>query len=774
MKYPIIKIFFLIGFPLLAALCCLSCREDYMEIQDFNKRTDNLPVDVEVNIKPLDSTRGLLDESKTSFSNNELIHIRAEYTCDDLENPGMTKEEIQYGVMKYSGNGKWIYESDEYSLTWPRTAKTAKFTAFYLYGTTGVLTANTMQPIMLSDFNYGEDPLTGVAENVEWGHTVRFDMEHIFTHLLLTQIASGISDEMYFIPPYNADPKSDYQQLNNAFRLEYDEETKVISGVFMRIPDDNYKDKDGNGLVYVAGKTENYDDIEEDGEVRARVRYFLEPRAYTQFELMYPRSRNETATYLSYGGNLTNKTGSEGLLRNHYYEFSILKSSGISMEENPEDGWDDSTPVEILDVEEFIKAVNRGESYSQEDPESGQLIEILESSSVGTILLKNIDFHHEYYDIIDGNFLPDLSLTFDGNYHSIYNMVCPLFNENHGTIKNLGIKDAVTQPEHPLISNENYEGIQGGRADFSRNGIICRTNVGTVSNMHLDHVEMEVQIKTTGTTYEDASREAHNAALLIGSNRGTVSNIRMGGKMALTVKNEGSITTLPNVVIGSLTGQNLGAISDVASLEEDEGESPVYTIKNECNGSSGVYMVGGVVGNNTGTLSNIMMSSITVDATESLGVESLMGGVVGYMPLSTSGAPIIDACIIRGNVIGGPTNSMININSNSYIGGVAGLMNCQGIVTNSSVSFGVVGTDYYDNRVNYGVGGAFGRIEKIAGVEEGEINTLACFGSELSGVKNIGNFAGVAPEGFTIEEHYSGKNINFKHYYENPDIAVFQ
>lgn len=771
LNFKILRFLFLLVFP---ALCFVSCREDFMAPVDYSSRPENLPVNIEVSIKPAEGTRGLLDESKTSFAVNELIHIRAEYICDDPENPGNTETEIQYGVMKYSGNGKWAYESDEYSLNWPRTAISAKFTAYYLYGTTGVLTANTMEPIMLSDFNYGEDPLTGVAEYVQWGHTVSFDMEHIFTHLLLTQISSGISDNMFFLPPFSSDPESDYQQLNNAFRLEYDEETKEISGVFLRIPSEDFKDQAGNGLVYVAGKTENYDDVEEDGEVRARVRYFLEPKAYHQFELMYPRSRTETTTYLSYGGDLTNKTGGAGMLRNHYYEFSILKSSGISMEQDPDDGWDDSIPVEILDVEEFIKAVNRGESYSQTDPKTGEIIDILETSSVGTILLKNIDFHHFFYDIIDGDFLPDLSLTFDGNYHSIYNMACPLFNENHGTIKNLGIKDAVTQLEHPLQSNENYEGIQGGKADFSRNGIICRINIGNIQNLHLNHVEMEVQVKTTGTTYEDASREAHNAALLVGSNRGSISGIRMGGVMTLRVKNEASISTLPNVIIGTLTGQNLATIDDVAPLDEDEGPAPVYTIYNECNGSSGVYMVGGVVGSNTGTLRNIMMSSITVDATKSMGVESLMGGVAGNMPLSSSGAPVIDACIIRGNVKAGPTNSMININSNSYIGGVAGLMNCQGIVTDSSVSVGVIGTSYYDQRVNYGVGGAFGRIEKIAGVEEGEIHTLACFGSMLSGVKNIGNFVGVAPEGFTMEDHYSGKNINYKRYAENPDIAFFQ
>lgn len=775
MLYRYLRLIFMMIMTFVFTMAIISCNDEVLDMAQNKERVDNLPVAIEVNIKSPVGTRGLLDESKTSFETNELIHIRAEFTCEDLKNPGSTYTDIQYGVMKYSGKGKWTYESEAYSLSWPRTAISGKFTAYYLYGTTGVLSSNTMQPILLSDFNYGEDPLTGVTDNVEWGHTVKFDMEHIFTHLLLTQISTGITEEMYFIPHYDSDPESDYQQINNAFRLEYNEDTKEISGVFLRVPSDTYKDKDGNGLVYISGKTENYDDIEEDGEVRARIRYFLQPRAYKQFDLLYPRTRTETTTYLSYSGDLTLKTGSDGMLKNHYYEFSILKSLGISKEEDPDDDWDNSTPITILDVDEFLKAVNRGESYFQTDPETGEEIQILESSSTGTILLRNIDFNHYFYDIIGGTFLPDLSLTFDGNYHSIYNMACPLFNENHGTIKNLGIKDAVTNDNQPLQSNENYEGIKGGKADFSRNGIICRTNIGTINNLHVNHVEMTVEVKTTGTTYEDASREAHNAALLVGSNRGSISNINMAGIQKIRVKNEPSITTLPNVIIGCLTGQNLGTISSVGPMEPDEGvTSPVYTIINECNGLSGVYMVGGVVGSNTGTLRDIMMSSITVDATSSLGVESLMGGIAGNMPASTSGSPVIEECIVRGTITAGPTNSMLNINSNSYIGGVVGLLNCQGVITDSSVSVGVIGTTFYDEKVNYGVGGAFGRIEKTTGYDEGDINTLACFGSILSGVKNVGNFAGVAPAGFTWDEHYAGKDINFKQYAGNPTIAEFQ
>lgn len=768
MNYRILSIIL----PIFILLAGVSCREEELLGGASAQRGDNLPVQIEVYVEDFPETRGLQDESKKSFSTGEIIHIRGEFKIPDTESPEGFITEIQYGVMKYSGKGNWAYDSSEYQLTWPRTAVSASFTAYYLYGSTGILTEETMPAILLSDFKYGQDPLCGVTMDVEYGHTVRFDMKHLFTHLELTQITSGISNEMYFAMPYDAAEGSHYQTFNNAFRLEFNAATKEISGVFLRVPSENYKDRDGNGLVYVSATTEMYED--EDMEMRTRVSYFLEPKDYHQFDLLYPRTRTETTTYLNYIRDLSAKTETGELLGNHSYEFSILKSLGIVMEEDPDSDWDDDgAPIEV-DVEEFIKAVNRGESYSQQD-EYGNEVEILESSVNGTILLRNVDFHHAYYDIIDGDFVPDLSLTFDGNHHYIKNMACPLFNSNNGSITNLGIIDASTNPDRPLESNEKYQGIHGGQADFSRNGIICRTNIGTITNVRLYNVDLTVEIKTSGSTYEESSREAHNAALLVGSNRGTMANIHTGGTMKILVKNATGVTTLPNVMVGSIAGQNLGLITGVSSIDDENYTPPVYKVINECEGSSGVYIIGGVAGSNTGSIYDVMMSDVTVDGSLSSGVESLMGGIAGNMPVSTSGAPEIDSCILRGVVIAGSTQSVVNINSNSYTGGVVGLMNIQGIVTNSSVSVGVTGTDYYDRQVTYGIGGAFGGLEMISGVTEGKIETLACFGSHLSGITNrTGNFAGVAPAGFTLEEHYAGKNINVKQYSGKPDIAAYQ
>lgn len=757
-KYYILLCLFL-------AVVTVSCREDL----DFTgtgeiPRIEGRPVEISVDISGT-FTRGLLEDSKKAFETGELLHIRAEYTCEDEDNKGVTYKRVQYGVMKYAGRGVWEPLPTAELLAWPATALHADFTACYLNGSTGPLTGQTMNPKLLSDYAYDEDPLWGETMHVDYGHAVKFNMTHIFTHLQITQINPGIASEFYFTLPSDSE---DYKDFNNAFQLEFDEETKEMTRVFTKVPSNSYKDSSGAGIVFVSSIAELYQD--DDNEMRARVGYFLQPKTYHQFNLLYPRSREQTATYLNYLNDLTERTGPAGMLANVPYEFSVLKSAGVFVDETPEDGWDDSDPIIIVDVEKFLKAVNSGESYSQLN-DKGEEIEILESTVEGVRLLKNIDFNHYYYDIFqNGDFLPDLSQVFDGNYHYIYNMACPLFNENHGEIKNVGISDAVTNPDQPIQSNENFVASWGGRArDMSRNGIICRTNIGNISNVRVNHVEMEVRIKTSGNTFEESSQEAHTAAILIGSNRGNAYNISCGGELRITVKNATEDEIMPNVIIGGIAGQNLGVLSGVNPIDDEDFATPSYRIINECNGSSGVYIVGGVVGNHTGSLYDITMSDINVNGKNSSGVESIMGGIVGRLAQSSS-APVIDGCIVRGSVESGPSYPVINITSNSYTGGVAGSLNIQGIVLNSSASMAVYGTKIYDSGVTYAVGGAFGRIEQT-GDPEGRINTLACFGSALDGLVNIGNFAGMVPGGITWD-YYSGQNINVKQYPQYNNIAT--
>lgn len=769
------KYIFIVGILLLCGLF-FSCSDDKFDSLGGNEieRIPGLPVEFEVFVKDLSGTRGL-EESKKVFNSGELIHIRGEFFLKDTPEPI-----YQYGIIQYKELGQWNALNAAFEMYWPETTESANFTAYYLYGSTGALSSVTpMTPILLSEFQYGKDPLYGVNEGLEYGHVIRFEMEHLLTHLSLTQINPGVADEMYFTIPVEDEH---YDTFNNAFVLEYDSNNNEIMGKFTQVKSETYKDDNGNPLVYISAPAEIY--LEADEEIKAKYKFFLEPKDYQKFHLLYPRTREETSTYITYNGDLTAQTeNDEGLLQNHYYEFSIEKSLGSVIKEDPEEEWDDENqPVVIVDVPEFVKSISRGESYSQID-ENGNEVQLLEAYGEGTKLLRNVDFKYEFYDVFDdgngGVIIPNLGLVFDGNFHYIYHIACPLFHNNNGIITNVGFVDAKTGSDYPLVSNGRYETTYGTTLDTSVNGMICRTNNGTVSNIRMNDANMVVKILTSGYTDDQSATEAHSAGILFGSNRGSASNISFGGHLELTVENFVDDTIMPNVAIGGIAGQNLGTISGISSINDEDFAVPSYNIFNKCHGTTGVYVVGGVIGNHTGVLSNVLMSSVLVDSSESSGVSSIVGGIIGAISQSTSSPARLDGCILRGEAKAGASASMININSVSYIGGVAGSMHIQGNVTDSSASVGVTGPSLntYDEKVTYGAGGAFGRIEQTQGnTQIGSINTLACFGSTLTGIDgNVGNFAGITPAGFD-EEYYQDpkKNINVKQYTNKPFIGVCQ
>lgn len=762
--------------PLFLCGLLFSCSDDLIDSvhREDEIRIEGLPVQFEISMKDIPGTRGL-EDSKKKFESGELIHIRGEFFLKDTAEPI-----YQYGIIKYKELGEWTAYNDAFQMYWPETTEYANFTAYYLYGSTGSLSSvNAMTPILLSEFQYGRDPLCGVNQGLEYGHVIRFEMEHLLTHISMTQIKPGVSDEMFFTIPVE---DKHYGNFNNAFVLEYNSDNKEISGKFTQVKSDTYTDDNGNPLVYVSAPAEIY--MEKDEEIKARYNFFLEPKDYHTFHLMYPRTREETSTYITYNDDLSAQTENKaGLLQNHFYEFSIEKSLGAVIAEDPEEEWDDeSQPIVIVDVPEFMKSISRGESYSQLD-ENNNEIQLLEAYGEGTKLLRNVDFNYYYYDVFeDGNggvVIPNLGLVFDGNFHYIYHIACPFFNNNNGIITNVGFIDAKTSSLQPLESNGRYETSLGTTLDTSVNGMICRTNNGTVSNIRVSDANMVVKIRTSGLSSDQSATEAHSAGILFGSNRGTASNLSFGGHLELVVENFAEDTIMPNVAIGGIAGQNLGTISGISSINDEDFAVPFYNIINRCDGGTGVYIVGGVIGNHTGTLSNVLMSSVNVDSSQSKGVSSLVGGIVGTISQSTSSPAKLEGCILRGEAKAGSSSSMININSVSYIGGVAGAMHIQGNVTDSSASVGIKGPSStgYDEKVTYGAGGAFGRIEQTEGnTQIGEINTLACFGSTLTGVDdNVGNFAGITPPGFD-EEYYKDpkKNINVKQYSNKPFIGSQQ
>ena len=727
---------------ILVSLLISGCREDYFPIDE-----DIVPGDVrlQVEIENFEGdTRGILEESKVYFEEGELIHVQAIYEC---ELDGETFQKRQYGLLEYKGHGKWEPHTSSRSLSWPDEAISGSFKAYYLAGSNGELSGNVSPAKLLSDFKFSEVPLSGEISGVKYGAAVTLRMKRLFTYLTLNEMENGVASELWFSIPSTPGERV----LNNAFKLDFnpDPDSYEITPTFLQIPSKDYMDDSGNGLVFVQAKL---NETAGENDIGTVVSYFLEPGVYHTFNLLYPRGRNNYATYLSYNRNLESVTGSEGLKGNHRYVFSILKSLGIIVQQNPDDGWDENDPIIIVDVEAFLRAVNSGNEYYVYDEETGVTTQILERTTSGTRLLRNIDFNYKYYDSFGtDNFRAILNSVFDGNYHYIYHTACPLFYTNYGTISNLGIRDSETR--QPLISCENWN-----NNNLNCNGLLASYNKGTVVNVRVVEAKMEIQM------FARSTQESHNIGLLFGENTGNVFDIGLSGTLSLFVDNYQESDIIPRVNIGGLVAQNLGTISNVSYIDEKDNDYayPVLTINNRCQGDNGVYKVGGICGNNMGTLEEIFLPEISVDASQSRGLESYIGGIAGEIPISDSGSPRVIGCIVRGEVKAGVIKSVINLLSLSYTGGVAGAVNVQAYIIDNSVSIDVHGPAEAENNVEYGEGGAFGIIKIQDGFSEGKIKDLACYANYLSGPDYIGNFAGIVPYGFGWDEFFKDLNISVK------------
>lgn len=734
---------------ILAAVALTGCRDDDFSIDDVEMGPDGGVV-FRVDIDNMEGTRGAVDLSKKGFVADELLHVRAVYHCRDN---GREYTKLEYGVLRYKGNGTWEPYSDAYALRWPDDAVSGDFSAYYIYGSNGVLSEYTPDPKLLSDYNFDEIPLHCEVDNIGYGRAVKLQMKRLFSLLTLTDMKEGISDEFWFYVPEESNVSG--RELNNAFQFVFNPETYEMTPVFKQIKSAEYTDRNGNPMAFVKSRLTQG---EKDGIMATEINYLLEPGVYHQFNVLYPRGKNAYATYITYGRDLEVKTGPEGFVANGRYTFSILKSLGVIVTETPESGWDKEAPVIIVDVEAFLKALNSGSDYYEEDRNTHEMVQILEQTLEGTRLLHNIDFRYFPYDVFEnGMFRPTLNNTFDGNYHYIYRMACPLVYENNGAIINLGIRQARTEA---ILSTERMMRY-GEIYDNSYNGLISSINQGTVSNIRVIDCEMTVDVITSSP--DEPTQEAHNVGLLFGVNRGSAFDIGIAENLRLTVRTAQGETLMPSVSIGGLAGQNLGTIYGVNYIEDDRETFgvPDLTVVNECRGENGVYRVGGVTGNNTGSLVDIFINNVDVDSSASDGLESYVGGITGENPTSANAAPRISGCIVRGTAKAGRVTPVLNLDAFSYTGGVAGSLNVQLILEDCSVSVGVTGSPFTSDEVEYAEGGVAGAIGRNAVYAEGTIYKLACYGSSLTGPGYKGDFAGIVAAGYGWS-HYQDNEINLR------------
>ena len=705
------------------------------------------------------------------FSNEDVIHIVGTFNTTDLQENGEYKDNIisRYGALRYNGTN-WIAVEGS-NLTWPTTSTDGQFKAYYLSESNGILTIGETDTYPLSHLNSETDPLTATsAVGIKYGNAVKLEFTHLCTHLTLTNLEPQVADA-YWMTRKGKD-EAPAPIFNNAFKIELDEGEygPDLAFSFTQMPSEEYD------LVFISGNPYVVEPTPQNPQQTVSVDYYLEPGYYDSFQLVYPISTTTTYPYLEYNYSPAQNSNGESpiepnLQANTAYTLNITKNEGTTIVTPPtEGGWDEGRDaVVIVDVEAFLKAVQNGEAYSEKSKETEQEVPILENTSSGSKLIRNVDFNNfDYSGFKDKTFQPNLpeNITFDGGLHYIQNLHDPLFRINNGTICNLGIREVKAED---IISEENDDAT----LDKSRNGALCQYNIGTVSNIRARNITLTVQVLSY-IQPGDNGKETHNIGGLVGSNTGSITEINFAGNFNITVSNlSGSENGVNStVLIGGIVGQNAadGTISEVSKIDN---ETFTLSIVNKCTGVLGDYSVGGFVGQSNGFLYNINLSGISINGTESEGVTSFMGGMAGHLTVEGNSSGEMSGCSASGSIIAGKSSAFNNISSVSYTGGIAGaILNTSVTDCGSMISVAGPTDTMLSETTLYATGGGFGRIINSIVYDYSD---LIIWGSTLTGPTDyIGTFAGIAPETDEWDNwfmDFDNYNIRVKSFGDNIDTV---
>lgn len=781
--------------PLLLALLLgfVSCQRDFDEptYESPVERTEDLPIQLEVSIADVlcdgIATRSI-EQAKRTFSYGDpetgeapdIIHVISTFWWTENDE---RKEEQRYCALEYTEDGSWVPRGST-SFAWPNDAEWADFEAYYIQGSTGELTANVDETAFsptrrrFSTLTDGEDPLHAIAEKkadeegVRYGHTVKLTFEHLLTHLTLIQLEAGIDDDLVLrIEERDVDEP---ETFNNAFQLKLIEKEAGKPELEFKY----FVDEEELGNLKAASQVQAPTELVRDWETRAESRqagFFLEPRrTYNHFTIYYASNGSKHIGY-----NNSDPDSKRILLPNNRYTFDVKKSSGVSIFERPEQKWDESDAyTKVVDAGKFLQAIYNNSSYSE--VQDGKEIQILERTNnpVGTLLLRNIYFATPYYHVFtyrdekdaDGNpidpydFVPSVGgdNIFDGGYHYIKGLCCPLFYENYGTIKNLGLSN-VTIGSGEYGEWTSVEKYNGGNVkafyDYSRTGALATNNEGTVQNIRVKNLTVNVSILS------DDEQENHDAGALVGINEaaGHIDQVYLNGPINLLVQKSATGARVPTVNIGGLAGQNLGTMTRIEQLVDNSSDVEVIPVTisviNKLNYNLGAYYVGGLIGNNTGKLTDIMIPTavdgVIVDCSDSFGMYSYLGGIAG-MADSANGNEISSCLIGSGLVEAGITRAPGDLDSFSYTGGMIGVYSERTHFYNCTAFFSVKGSNRtFDNDgVGRATGGIIGLIKGLesASYGVGKMHSLAFYG-DLEECTNVGSFAGEVPKDKTWDDY---------------------
>ncbi|MCH5237724.1 MAG: S-layer family protein [Muribaculaceae bacterium] len=733
----------LIYFYLIVGLVLtVSCSDDIKlpeKPDNFGHSEETCLVEFEAFL-PEDLNTRMVDNPKTSFSTDEIIHVEASFfgvrekDDEDGENDEDIILEKCYKTYKKSSSGKWE-SNDNADFKWPPKAKKGKFRAYFVKGFQQMLLPGDLDKVLrLSDVDGQSDPLYAETEFVSWGHKVNLYFTHLCSHITFTNMEPDISDYFWLVNKKISDDNSG-AEIKNKFLLrvvnnEIDDPENPSQKITLQTLEGEFvaeKDEIFNDLSYIQHPSRNL--LDDSGrKIGSEVSFFIAPGDYSDIEL---RTINNYP-YLSYQSKLT-----KDLQPNVSYEIDIKKDKGITIIEK-EENWDDDKDA-VYDVvpDEFLQSIVKGKEYVITVTEDGETRDktIIQPTVNGVLLCYNVSFggskDYGFYDIPEG-------WTFDGGNHFISDLATNLFATNFGTIQHLGLKNVnCTDIELTYTHKDEY---------YNRWGVLCEINKGTVKNVRIDDANISFKIGKGG----DNSGYVFNVGSFIGSSTGIVSDLTYG---TLNISTNENTVVNSKVIIGGLIGQNLGAISDVTPLSNTSS----ITITNTLKGDLATFYIGGAVGNSGTNIAGLSLINVNVNSSEAKGLVGRIGGIVGRCR-STTGASL-SFCTVQGTVKGITVTPYENFPASSYTGGITGYVSnftindCRSIC-NVEIAKNVP----LIGERTYATGGGFGRII----TKESVISGNYILGDSLSGPVSsseseyayIGNFAGIVPAGISWTEYY--------------------
>ena len=651
--------------------------------------------------------------AKTSFENGNVIHISGKFTLTN------GNEEIRYGALTYN-NGNWNPVADS-ELTWPNTAVSGIFTAYFIPTLNvkqgSIITNNDQNISLLEEVTLTSDPLfaeTPSGTSVKYGNGVNLRFGHLLTYITLENLTPAYDQFIFSTDKIKSSAEGTEINFNNAFYLQLLED-KTLKFGFCRDPKDE-------SSYQIKCTTVKYADNPNSGKVS----FFLQPGYYDKFSISYPTG-TENTPFLNY--QYTPLLGEENtppmLNAGVAYTLNTTSSNGViitSPSEEDNKPWPDDLAMKV-DVDAFLSAIKDNKEYK----ENGYTI--LEKTNSGLKLNYNIDFDNYNYIWLNNGDLPFVPTgeTLDGDNHTLSNLCCPLFNENNGIITNLGInnlnaQNVILNQYATFPNDETHNGIY----DFSCQGGLCRINNGTITNFRLTTITMEASVITENDSDNEAHQDTENYGLIAGSNHGKIDNVRLGGNLSIYVATNSQDTNGSNCTInmGGLVGQNTdsGVINDIASLD---GDNPLQKIKvmNTCTSDVGAYYIGGVVGYNAGYIGPIGIPFIDIDCSLSQCTKSFIGLLTGEITTSDKKSATIVGANISGQAKAGKIMVYDNLDSGSYVGGIAGASVLPQDGIGISVTDCMIIVNKLDNtladapEVINATGGCFGRIYAIFNVD---------------------------------------------------------